>query len=89
MNQKLVDSDARSRSEEAEKIVRWISPLSFHATHASILESVEPGTGTWLPNHETFRNWVRSGIDALWCPGIREAIRLSQVFPIQTLIHLC
>jgi len=61
----------RARNEEASKIISWISPISFRAKHDDILDSTEPGTGTWLLEHGTFQSWIRGDIDKLWCPGIR------------------
>lgn len=63
--------EVQYRDEEARKIIRWISSISFRARHADVLESVQPGTGTWLLHHEMFRSWVKGNIDILWCPGIR------------------
>lgn len=71
LNDKADRSEAKSRDEEAIKIISWISPISFHAKHIDILERVEPGTGTWLIEHDTFQSWLRGDIDVLWCPGIR------------------
>ncbi|KAF5021013.1 hypothetical protein F66182_6944 [Fusarium sp. NRRL 66182] len=79
LNNKADRSEAKSRDEEAIKIISWISPLSFHTKHTDILESVEPGTGTWLIEHDTFQRWVRGDIDGLWCPGIPGAGKTSLV----------
>ncbi|RFU72749.1 serine threonine- kinase chk2 [Trichoderma arundinaceum] len=81
LNDKVDNSEARARDADTQKIIHWISPLSFRARHVSILESVQPGTGTWLLEHATFRNWVNSTSGILWCPGIPGAgkTRLSSL----------
>lgn len=54
-----------------QRILLWVGSLSFSAKHIDVLESVQPGTGTWLLEHATFRSWVKGDIEMLWCPGIR------------------
>ncbi|KAK2880075.1 hypothetical protein FQN49_000589 [Arthroderma sp. PD_2] len=80
---KVQDSEAKARSDEAQAIIRWISPLAYRQRHGEILDGVQPGTGSWLLNHETFRSWVKGDIDVLWCPGIPGAgkTKLAQVSP--------
>ncbi|KAI1276347.1 hypothetical protein F5Y07DRAFT_140399 [Xylaria sp. FL0933] len=70
---KLDDSEDKSRDVETQTIIQWISPLSFRATHTSVLESAQPGTGRWLLDHEVFRRWVTGEISILWCWGIPGA----------------
>ncbi|CAG7560658.1 unnamed protein product [Fusarium equiseti] len=69
----------RVRNEEASKIISWISPISFRAKQDDILDSTEPGTGTWLLEHGTFQSWMRGDIDKLWCPGIPGAGKTSLI----------
>ncbi|KAI0425854.1 hypothetical protein F5Y09DRAFT_320665 [Xylaria sp. FL1042] len=70
---KLDDSEDKSRDVETQTIIQWTSPLAFRATHTSILETAQPGTGKWLLNHETFHQWVNGEISVLWCWGIPGA----------------
>ncbi|KAH6973695.1 hypothetical protein BKA56DRAFT_676360 [Ilyonectria sp. MPI-CAGE-AT-0026] len=70
---KVQISEVRSQEAEVQKVILWISPISFRARHLGVLESVQPGTGTWLLQHETFHNWVKGDINVLWCPGIPGA----------------
>ncbi|PQE10633.1 serine threonine- kinase chk2 protein [Rutstroemia sp. NJR-2017a WRK4] len=79
IGQKFENSEARSRHEEEQSIILWVSNTSFRARHISVLESVQPGTGAWLLEDETFCNWVVGNIDILWCPGIREIERGSSL----------
>lgn len=68
---KVESSEAKSRDSDSQKIIHWISPLSFRSRHVNVLDSVQPGTGIWLLEHATFREWVKSKTGTLWCPGIR------------------
>ena len=66
---------ARVRSDdEKEKVLNWVSSLSFHAKQAETLEGAQAGTGRWFLNDDRFVEWVdskKSGKSVLWCPGIR------------------
>ncbi|KAH6994707.1 hypothetical protein EDB82DRAFT_502327 [Fusarium venenatum] len=77
LNNKADEVEARARDEEALKIISWISTISFRAKHEDILDSTQPGTGTWLLEHSTFQSWKRGDIDKLWCPGIPGAGKTS------------
>lgn len=55
-----------------QKIISWVSPLSSRTRHIDVLESVQPGTGSWLFDRDTFGSWAKSEISVLWCPGIRK-----------------
>ncbi|KAL7791368.1 hypothetical protein V8C37DRAFT_382899 [Trichoderma ceciliae] len=81
ISDKVEHSEARSRDADTQKIIHWISPLSFRVRHLSVLESVQPGTGIWLLEHGTFRDWVNGKTGILWCPGIPGAgkTRLSSL----------
>lgn len=69
---KIDDSNGKARDKETQEIINWISSLSFHAAHNAILETVQPGTGTWFLKHEMYRKWVDGDIEILWCPGMRK-----------------
>ncbi|KAK4150139.1 hypothetical protein C8A00DRAFT_37273 [Chaetomidium leptoderma] len=63
----------RSMDKEAEKIVLWVSPLSYRLRHIDVLETAQPGTGTWFLDHYDFKRWTKGEVDVLWCPGIPGA----------------
>ncbi|KAH7198957.1 uncharacterized protein B0J16DRAFT_360560 [Fusarium flagelliforme] len=79
LKDKADDFEARTRDEEALKVMSWISPLSFRAKHQDVLDSTEPGTGSWLLEHGNFQSWIEGDIDKLWCPGIPGAGKTSLV----------
>lgn len=60
------------RDEEFEKILSWLSPVSFQDKQADVLQSVQPGTGKWFLESDKFRNWLSGDASLLWCPGIRK-----------------
>ncbi|CEJ85701.1 hypothetical protein VHEMI03853 [[Torrubiella] hemipterigena] len=76
---KIDHSDDRLRDKETQEIINWVSLLSFHAAHNAIFDSVQPGTGTWFLNHETYCKWLNGDIDMLWCPGIPGAGKTRRV----------
>ncbi|KAH6623387.1 hypothetical protein F5144DRAFT_359637 [Chaetomium tenue] len=64
----------RSRDEESQKIILWVSTLAYRPRHLDVLETAQPGTGAWFLNHPTFKRWVNGTSGAiLWCPGIPGA----------------
>ncbi|KAI9927144.1 hypothetical protein MW887_003527 [Aspergillus wentii] len=73
LGQKMENLDARSQGRETQKIIDWVSPISFRARQIDTLESVQPGTGMWFLQHQTFRSWMNGDIEMLWCPGIPGA----------------
>lgn len=76
-----IDSTATEMQRiELQKIMVWISPLSFGERHVSVLESVQPGSGKWFLEHSAFVQWVEGRIDRLWCPGIREPPKRAPSF---------
>ena len=67
---------------ENEKILTWISNLSFEEKQRDILSKRHPGTGEWLLRQDRFmawRNGVRDGPSTLWCPGLRKLLPTSSM----------
>ncbi|KAK2006265.1 Pkinase-domain-containing protein [Colletotrichum eremochloae] len=67
------DLNNSRRDQESEKVLSWLSPMSFHTKQTDVLQSVQQGTGKWLLESDNFRAWVRGDIELLWCPGIPGA----------------
>ena len=60
---------------ENEKILKWLSQLSFEKKHQDILSRLHPGTDQWLLELDQFKAWRNGQLDTpsnLWCRGIRE-----------------
>jgi hypothetical protein len=56
---------------ERDRIIEWYSPLNFFLRQADIFNNRQPGTGEWLLDHASFREW-KSGINRkIWCCGMR------------------
>ncbi|KAJ6099060.1 serine/threonine-protein kinase chk2 (cds1) [Penicillium canescens] len=73
LGQKMDRTDARFQDDETQKIILWLSPLFFREQHVAILESVQPDTGVWFVQHDSFRSWVHGDTNLLWCPGLPGA----------------
>jgi hypothetical protein len=61
--------------EETCRILRWLSHIDFQEKHRDVLARRHPGTGEWLLEMDTFKQWRNGQLDSppnLWCPGIRE-----------------
>ncbi|KAL2145737.1 hypothetical protein VTI28DRAFT_6432 [Corynascus sepedonium] len=69
-----------SLDNKTEKIIRWISPVSYRARHLDVFDSAKPGTGAWFLHHPIFRSWVDGETATLWCPaGAGKTILASLV----------
>jgi hypothetical protein len=72
---KQVESlETRHRDDDSEKILTWISPVSFGSKQAAVLDGVQAGTGQWLLQDTAFLDWAQGRVAMLWCPGIRKMI---------------
>nr|GAT44878.1 ankyrin 2,3/unc44 [Mycena chlorophos] len=61
------------RDGEREKILKWIAPINFFATHDALSISRQENTGGWFLDHPTFKEWENSSGKILWCYGIPGA----------------
>lgn len=55
-------------------IASWLSDLNFKETQNDILAKRTDGTGQWLLESQTFKDWIVGKRNILWCPGIRETV---------------
>ncbi|EGN97177.1 hypothetical protein SERLA73DRAFT_10382, partial [Serpula lacrymans var. lacrymans S7.3] len=51
----------------------WLSPLNFRQTQSEVRGIWREGTGGWVLENETFKQWLRGDLKTLWCPGIPGA----------------
>lgn len=59
----------------------WASSISYEANHKVARETRTDGTGAWLLEHETFRQWRNSdGSMILWLHGIRRSFISQALF---------
>ncbi|KAF1815392.1 hypothetical protein P152DRAFT_381459, partial [Eremomyces bilateralis CBS 781.70] len=56
-----------------ETILKWLSPLNFHAQHCDTLRQREDGTGRWFLESNDFIDWFRTSQGTLFCPGVPGA----------------
>ncbi|KAH6847660.1 hypothetical protein B0I37DRAFT_391490 [Chaetomium sp. MPI-CAGE-AT-0009] len=74
IQREVENARSRSRDNESQKIILWVSTLAYRPRHLDVLENAQPGTGTWFLNHPIFKSWVNGKAgDVLWCPGIPGA----------------
>ncbi|KAJ7453540.1 ankyrin repeat-containing domain protein [Mycena galericulata] len=69
-------------SVERNMIIEWYSPLNFFLRQADILATCQPGTGRWLLQTQTFKEWKSGKGGVLWChgmPGAGKTVLLSIV----------
>jgi hypothetical protein len=69
------EHEAWHDADENEKVLKWLSNLSFSNKQSENLSKRHPGTGIWLLEHDKFRKWRDGSADTggiLWCPGIRK-----------------
>ncbi|KAJ7109031.1 hypothetical protein C8R43DRAFT_904990 [Mycena crocata] len=63
----------RDPDEEQGPILDWISTVNVYAKHCDVLRALQPGTGQWLVETESFKVWLAGSGKALWLPGIPGA----------------
>ena len=69
--------------ERTQKIVDWLSPLSFSDRYNDILSRSCEGTGQWLIETVEASSWLSTGDKAsLWCTGIRKRVTYSKLSPV-------
>ncbi|KAJ7602558.1 hypothetical protein DFH06DRAFT_1397264 [Mycena polygramma] len=61
------------RAIDRDQLIKWYSPLNMLPRHAAIFKNWEPGTGLWLPEHPSFREWKSGTGKILWCQGMPGA----------------
>ncbi|KAJ7336844.1 hypothetical protein DFH08DRAFT_749106, partial [Mycena albidolilacea] len=64
-NLTMIDRDM----EEKVALVNWLSPINFFRRQATIFETHQPGTGTWLLTDPQFQEWESGLGRTLWCHG--------------------
>ncbi|KAL9039167.1 MAG: hypothetical protein Q9180_002691 [Flavoplaca navasiana] len=60
-------------SKQRQKILEWFSPLNFSMTQQDLFKSREDGTGQWLIDSPTFKDWFSGEHHTLCCTGIPGA----------------
>lgn len=62
------------------EIADWLSPLNFMSHQNDAYSRRQEGTGQWLLESDSFKEWTTGCEKFLWCPGIRQ----SFLFTLQT-----
>ena len=59
--------------KEREEFLKWLSDEDFERIHEDKYARKHPGTGNWLIQKESFRDWFDSDRSTLlWCHGKRK-----------------
>jgi hypothetical protein len=56
---------------ERDTIAEWLSPLEFESHQAKTFGKRSEGSGEWLLDSTTFKEWRDGTSGTLFCPGIR------------------
>ncbi|CAD0050216.1 unnamed protein product [Aureobasidium pullulans] len=62
----------RAAQEERNAILTWLntlSPSTFTDRHMASFERRKQGTGLWMFEEETMKQWLDGTVSTLWCPG--------------------
>jgi len=70
----IVFLDQSESGGEDQKLLNWLSPLTFWAMHSDTFGRRQPGTGEWLLVDERFQSWISGETKYLWCPGDRNSL---------------
>ncbi|EGO22786.1 hypothetical protein SERLADRAFT_471201 [Serpula lacrymans var. lacrymans S7.9] len=65
--------DISAALKERQDFENWLSPLNFRQTQSEVRGIWREGTGGWVLENETFKQWLRGDLKTLWCPGIPGA----------------
>lgn len=67
-------------SQEDQKVLTWLSDLSFEEKHKDVFSKRYHSTGEWFLELDSFKAW-RNGVSdvssIMWCTGIRKHLRSS------------
>ena len=58
-----------STEPQAQKILKWLSPLDAWAKHNEARAQYRQGTLDWFFEDRTFLRWLDGDTQVLWCPG--------------------
>ncbi|KFY32155.1 hypothetical protein V493_00461 [Pseudogymnoascus sp. VKM F-4281 (FW-2241)] len=56
-----------------QTVLNWLTPIDFATQQSDFISRRETGTGQWLLESTEFQAWVKTGQQALFCPGIPGA----------------
>jgi len=58
-----------TQGEETKQLIDWLSPLQYSQKHEISSDIRQPETGTWLFEHELFKEWENATASKLWIWG--------------------
>ena len=72
IGKRIQSLENKRQDDDSEKILAWVSPISFRSRQADVLEGLQQGTGKWFLEDDRFLSWINGEVQTLWCPGIRK-----------------
>jgi hypothetical protein len=66
-----MSTDTSAVDEKNRHIVKWLSNLDFEVKQIDLFEKREEGTGEWLLEESSFKEWLKGTYRTLWCAGDR------------------
>ncbi|KAF7334412.1 ANK-REP-REGION domain-containing protein [Mycena venus] len=73
LSKSLATVERSQNAADRDTVIEWYSPLNFFLRQADIFSTREPGTGEWLLEDATFKEWRLGGGKTLWCRGMPGA----------------
>ncbi|KAL1962578.1 hypothetical protein VTN77DRAFT_9371 [Rasamsonia byssochlamydoides] len=56
-------------ADEEAQILQWLTPIDYSRQQRDLRRRRQEGTGQWLLNSESFRQWMKHGGQAMYCAG--------------------
>ncbi|KAI5797332.1 ankyrin repeat-containing domain protein [Peziza echinospora] len=70
------EGDERIRQQ---KVLEWISPITFHDQQLDIFSKRTENTGGWFLKGETIKGWIEGGTKMVFCEGIRSSTIINDL----------
>lgn len=64
---------SRQHSQDLQAFLDWLTPVDYTSQQKDYYSLQQPGTGRWLLNSNTYRDWLDNTQQTLFCPGIPGA----------------